>query len=723
MKNWKIVVLALSLGLLTLAAFLPSLPFGFQVYDDDLYAFNNPAVRSGLSWPGLGYALTTRDGAGWMPLTWLSLMLNTQLLGAAPWGYRLVNLLLHAGSVSLLFLALRRMTGSAGASVFVAACFAIHPLRIESVVWIAERKDVLSMFFGLLAIWLYAGYAEAPSRRRMAGVAVAMALSLLAKATFVTLPVLLLLLDYWPLGRGGQRTEYGIRNADYGRRKKESWGLLVAEKAPLWVLGILFSVIALAAQAGGRSSAALRAPLDVWVLRILISHLFYLSKLLWPSALTVIYPGYAGVSLVGGVLAVGILGLFTWAAVRNADRYPYFLMGWCWYVVALLPVSGLVPVGHAWIANRYAYLPTIGILVLAAWLVRDVLRERRWRKLAPFLAVAVLAGYGTAFARALPYWRNSVVLFQRAVQLMPRSHAAWNNLGVALDRAGYKDDAVIAFARALQLAPNHISALVNLGALSLARKDHQTAFDLLAYALSLEPENPVIINSMGVALMGLERPEEAVRHFRKAAALEPRLLDARFNLGMALLAQGEAQAAEDEFRYVISRQPGHHAAQFQLASLLLPRGDAAGAVAALESAVQRAPTRVDYLNAYAHALAAAGRCVDAETAYRQALALAPESASTQNNLAWLLATARDAACRKPAEALDLAERASRSTGSGNASVLDTLAAAHAATGNRAKAVENARKALALASKSGDTKLIAAIRTRLDTYRRGGSWVE
>jgi protein O-mannosyl-transferase len=502
------VAALLTAGTLLLYARVAS--FGFLHVDDDRYVTDNPWVRRGLSWDGLAWAATTLDVSNWHPLTWLSHMLDVQLFGLAPGAHHLVSAVLHAVNVGLLFLALLRMTGATGRSAFVAAVFAAHPLHVESVAWVSERKDLLSTLFGLLMLLAYASYAARPAWRRYALVVACHAASLLAKPMWVTAPFLLLLLDAWPLGRWSRSPPGPDHPAVPGI---SSAARLVAEKLPLLALSAVSCVMTVIAQGRGGSVVGAELGLGARVANALVSYVRYLGKAFWPSSLAAFYPHPAhGLTWAQVSAAAGLLAVITWVALRAWRAAPWLAVGWLWFLGTLVPVIGLVQVGMQAMADRYMYLPLVGLAVAVAW------EGERWarragaaRALAPaaVLMVAVLAGLAW---RQLGFWSDQVNLFRHAVEVTgPNPRAR------------------------LFLAQGHLAA----GAYAEAAAQ-------LAEATRLDPGDPRARKNYGYALFRLGQVDEAIAQLRAAVALDPDYAEAHGNLAIAYGRKGWTDLAMRE---------------------------------------------------------------------------------------------------------------------------------------------------------------------------------
>jgi tetratricopeptide (TPR) repeat protein len=443
----RFLLAALAIGIAAIAVYLPALGNQFVNLDDTQYVSENPMVSGGLTLPAVRWAFTTGHASNWHPLTWISHQLDVELFALQPAGHHLTNLLLHAAASVSLFVLVAGLTGRFGVAVFTAALFAVHPLHVESVGWIAERKDVLSGLLWILATGAYLWYRRRPALPRYLLVLLLFAAALLAKQMPVTFPLLLLLLDWWPLGCFDP-----ARRGAAGRLRP-----LLIEKIPFALLAAAAAVIVYQVQRHfGAMGTLNQYPLDVRLANAAVSYLWYLGKTLWPSALAVIYqhrgsalPWWQG--LAAGALAVAL----TLAALRSARRAPYLLAGWLWYLVSLLPAIGLVQVGEQARADRYVYVPVIGVFLLAGMTVSQVVaRQPRLARLATALGAAALLAFALAATAQLSYWRDGVTLFRHAVAVSPESGFANNMLGEALGRAGQTAEAATYIAKGVELDPS-----------------------------------------------------------------------------------------------------------------------------------------------------------------------------------------------------------------------------------------------------------------------------
>ena len=620
------VTLAVGLAALTAAAFAPVLGNGFITYDDNEYVTDNLRVLDGLSLDNLRWALTTFDNFNWHPLTWLSHMADVELFGPRPWGHHLTSLLLHACSTVLLFLVLRGMTGAAGRSALVAALFAVHPLHVQSVAWVAERKDVLSGLFWFLAIGAYLRYVRAPSPWRSVPVAVLFAFGLAAKAMVVTLPAVLLLLDYWPLGRIGRR--------DWARDLRPR----CAEKAPLLLLAAAGGALVFAAQHRGEAVASFKAfPLDTRLWNAFHSYIRYLAKALAPLQLSVFYP-HPGreLSAATGVASFLALAAITALIFRASRRRGYLLTGWLWYLVTLLPVIGLIQVGPQAMADRYTYLPLVGLFILFAWSGAEA---GSGRIRTPVLATAATAGVlvlaGLTWRETL-FWRDSLTLAEHSAAATGYNSVLLSIKGTFLSRTGRFEEAIPVLQEAVALEPGGPYNQYNLAS-TLARAGRAEEA-VRHYRLSLEnsPGDAEAHLALGVLLAELGRTPEAFEHLRTSARLAPDHHVAHRELSRALEKIGLVEEAREHARRAVVLAPGEPRNQMRLGLLLAGQGKLDEALAAFQQAAELDPSRADawYNIGRVHDLR--GDRVRAAEFYRRSLTLEPASAQGHVSLGAVL---------------------------------------------------------------------------------------
>jgi protein O-mannosyl-transferase len=567
------------LALATLAVYAPVWHHGFLDYDDSGYVSANPRVLAGLTWHSLAWAFNIGYEFNWHPLTWVSHMLDVEVYGLNAGAHHLTNLLLHMVNTILLFEVLRRMTGALGRSAFVAGLFAVHPLHVESVAWIAERKDVLSTLFWMLTLGAYVRYVREARLRRYWIVLLTFALALMAKPMVVTLPFVLLLLDYWPL-----------RRLELGSTQRSSWGNLVWEKWPLFALAAASSIVTLVAQQRGGAVAGLsRVPLDLRLENAMVSYVTYIFKMFWPARLAVFYPYSppSGWWVIGSMLILlGVSAVAIWAA----RRHPYLLVGWLWYLGTLVPVIGLVQVGDQPRADRYTYIPLIGLFIMIAWGASHLLSGWSHRPILLPAALIVIAVCSITAHGQVQYWGNSYSLWTRALQVTEGNYLAHNNLGLVLADQGRVDEAVAHYTEALRAKPG--------------------------YALAH--------NNLGIALVRQGKIEEAMVHYKEALRINPDYADAHNNLGNALAKQGNSGAAMAQYFEAARIKPDLAEPHNNLGIALASQGRFDEAVAEYSEAIRLRPDYVDAHNNLGVALARQGRLQEAIAHYREALRIRPD---------------------------------------------------------------------------------------------------
>jgi tetratricopeptide (TPR) repeat protein len=571
---------ALLLALLVLAVYAGARGLGFVNFDDDGYVTGNYRVRAGLSLAGARWALTTFQQGNWHPLTWLSHMLDVQLFGLAAGAHHLVSVGLHAANTVLLFLLLQALTGLRWRSAAVAALFAVHPLHVESVAWVAERKDVLSTLLALLALGAYLRHLRAPSGWRLAPAAALYALGLAAKPMLVTLPLLMLLLDWWPLGRVRIPGPPGVA------------GAALREKIPFFCLAGASGVVTLLAQHRGGTVVPLGdTPAGARLANAFLAIARYLGKVLWPAGLAVFYPHPEGGVSPGAAAAAALLvAAVTAVALRAARRAPWLVFGWLWFLVGLAPVIGIVQVGSQALADRYAYLPLAGLLVLLAWgasAAGSRVGVPRWALALGLLAA--LAASSVAAARQVSVWRDSATLFAHAVAVTEDNWLAQDKLAEALDDEGRAAEAVPRYEEALRLRPGFAQAHVNLGgdlAVAGRRRDARWHFE---EALRLDPDSAEAHNGLGVVLGSLGMAAEAARHFEAALAARPEYPSALLNLGVNRLQAGDPDGAIRLYREVLRLEPGSAEARNNLGRAYETQGRRTEALAEYREALRLRP--------------------------------------------------------------------------------------------------------------------------------------
>jgi protein O-mannosyl-transferase len=537
-KRW----ICATLAVLAVLPYLQTLRYGFVNFDDGTYVAENGLVQEGLTWSNLAWAWTTMSAGNWHPLTWLSHMLDCQIFGLRPGSHHLVNALFHGANTAVLFAVLRAMTGMAWRSALVAALFAVHPLHVESVAWISERKDVLSTFFGLWTIWAYVRYAGRPSAVRYGLVVCFFALSLFSKPMLVTLPFVLLLLDVWPLKRFWIESRLQIQSPTLGR--------LFLEKLPLLAMSAASVVVTLKAQHG----AGAVVPIDILPLsqrlpNAIIAYVGYLNKAFWPVNLAVIYPLHLATSAAITALAILVLAGITIAVGLLSRKRPWLAVGWFWFVGTLVPVIGLVQVGDQSMADRYTYFPLIGVFIMIAWgLPAELFASTHRSPVAAVVVALTLTALAAMTFRQIQVWKDTTTLFDHAMKVTEGNITAHNALAVASMQQGDLIGARHHVEKALQINSNYAAARYTLGMVMLKQGDLANAKEQFNRALQTSQQGPMtamIWNGLGAANLNLGRTDEGISNYRHALELNPSYADAFTNLGNALLAQGKfAEAIE-----------------------------------------------------------------------------------------------------------------------------------------------------------------------------------
>jgi len=562
-------LICFTLALSILAVYWQVTGHEFIDYDDNVYITDNPQVQLGLTSKSIGWAFTTTRSGNWHPLTWLSHMMDYELFGLNPQGHHLTSVFLHIINSILLFLALRWATSSVWPSALVAGLFAIHPLHVESVAWVAERKDVLSTFFWLLTMVAYIGYAKRPRRGTYMLVLVFFVLGLAAKPMLVTLPFVLMLLDYWPLGRFQVGRDCGSADNTTAEPSTERVPVseLIVEKLPMFVLSGIFSAIALWAQGRAGAMSGLEiVPLKWRIANALISYVAYLEKMFWPRNLAVFYPHPQDNLPIWLVVLAGLFLLILSAgAVRLASRYKYVIVGWLWYLGTLVPVIGLVQVGEQAMADRYTYVPLIGIYLAIAWGLADwgkeSLRRRTLLAVSVPLLLIVLALCTWQQARL---WRNSIYLFEHTIDVTTNNYVAHYTLGNALARRGNLAGALANYKEALRIKPDYAEAHNNLGNSLALQGNLAEAVAHYKESLRIDASQGKTQRNLGVVLDRQGKYEEAIRHYKEALRINPRDAQSHNNIGVTLAEQGKLEEAVVYFLQAVRIDPTFTEAQRNL---------------------------------------------------------------------------------------------------------------------------------------------------------------
>ena len=659
-------VLSSLLGLVTVAVFLPAIRPEFVNYDDPDYVTSNRHVLEGPTWANIQWAFTTGHASNWHPLTWISHMVDARLFGEIAAGHHYVNVLIHALNAGLLLWLLWRMTGSLGRSLLVAALFGLHPLRVESVAWVSERKDVLSTLFFLLTLLAYTTYVRIPTggiirpeskhekpevKPRKAktsppprttdvplppnylpwvwySLALGLfALGLMSKPMLVTVPFLLLLLDYWPLNR----IRFGLESGPFRQFLR-----LAVEKLPFLLLSVISSAVTFLVQReGGAVSTSIS--LDARLGNAVISYLRYLGKFVWPADLSVLYPhpGYwPSWQVIGAVLTLLVVSAL---AVWQMRKAPYLFTGWFWFLGMMIPVIGIVQVGIQSMADRYTYTTMIGVAVALVWTLGDLLSNReqvvRWTWI-PALGLLIVLSAVTV--RQIGYWRNSEALFRRAVEVTRNNYLAYNNLGFYLSNRGAVDEAIVNYRKSLEINPNYEDALNNMGHALASQRKFTEAIPFYEAALRVRPNHVEVHNNYGNALSEVGRVDDAIRHYEFALAQKPDHADAHNNLGIALAMKGQLDVAIGHFRDAIRFKPKYASAHSNLGNAYAVQGKREEAIREYQECLRLNPSDPQAHNNLGNVLAEQGNLTKAVEHYQQALKLNTANPEAHYNLALIL---------------------------------------------------------------------------------------
>jgi len=585
-------VILLGLAVITFGIYAQVIGHQFITLDDPTYIQENPMVNRGVTLAGLAWAFTTFHATNWHPLTWISHMIDCQLLGTNAGRHLLVNALIHVANTLLVFWFLLRTTHARWPSALVAALFALHPLHVESVAWASERKDTLSTFFGLLSLIAYVRYAEAPSISRYAWVAVTLAVGLLAKPMLVTWPFVMLLLDYWPLSRfkrpGVERHQGSASHSEAATATAR----LVWEKLPLFALAAVSVIITFLAQShGGAVRTFAAAPVVFRLSNALVSYSKYLLLTFWPHDLAVYYAlaptGIPAWQIIGAALL--LIGITTLCLFQRGIR-PYLIVGWLWFLGTLVPVIGLVQVGGQTMADRYFYIPSVGLFIALVFGLADVAKS--WR-FAPSLSAGIAGGalviLATLTNAQIQRWRDSLTLFEHTLAVTPPNLHIEHNLGLAMGASGRYEKAAAHFEKALQIAPDFYDGLVGMGVTRMNQSRLPEAIEYFQTAIRLQPDKPTAHVQLGRALWKQNRDEAALEEMGRASELAPKDADIRADFALALELVGRIPEAIEQFHEALRMNPNDAEAHANLGLALLASGKSRESIPEFEMALRLKP--------------------------------------------------------------------------------------------------------------------------------------
>jgi protein O-mannosyl-transferase len=733
--------------------------FEFTNYDDWEVVAKNPVVKQGLTPPGVIWAFTTHYYDYWHPVAWLSHMLDVQLFGSRAGMHHLSSLFIHLLNVGLVLVVFWRLTGAWGKSFFVAALFALHPLNVDSVAWIAERKNLVSTTFWLLTMWAYVAYVERVSAKRYMLTLGLFAVGLMAKPMLITLPFAFLLLDYWPLRRfararlGEPRDGGSDAISQKVAHVPAPISRLLLEKIPFLLLAVASMLITYGtAHAKGFVVSTELFPLHARMLSVPVAYAAYFLKTLWPLRLAVFYP-HPGFWPLWKVAGSSVLLLALSLAILAHHRRPYLLVGWLWFLGTLVPVIGFIQTGQQYMADRWTYVPDLGLFWILVWGAADLTELGAVRQsVVRAGGVAVLVVCAVLTLLQARHWRNTVTLFSHALAVTQNNHVAHYNLGLELMSQGKVEEPLHHFAEATRIRPDYADAYNNRGLILASLGRWQEATNQFIRAIQAKPDYSKAHNNLGYALFSVGNPREATNQFFRALTLNSTNANTWYNIGQALahlghpdqaisyyqqalrlapddpathnwmgkalVIQGKQAEAIVHFREALRLQGDYEDAHFNLGVALMAQGQFTDAFAHLAEAVRLNPSRPEGRWRLAEALLSLGHIRESLAEHREALRRNPDLVGALNNLAWLLATYPIDQFRDGSEARELAEHACSLTGRQNPTVLGTLAAAYAEAGQFEKAATTAEEASRLAEKLGQQDLAATNRILLELYRQG-----
>jgi tetratricopeptide (TPR) repeat protein len=657
-----VFLIYVALALATVVAFEPVRHNEFVNYDDDEYVAENPDVAGGVSRESVVWAFKPHVG-NWHPLTWLSHMLDCELFGLEPLGHHLTNLLFHIVNTLLLFYVLKRMTGSVLPSGFVAALFALHPVHVESVAWVAERKDVLSGFFWMLTMAAYIRYAERPGIGRYVPVLLFFGLGLMAKPMLVTLPFVLILLNYWPLDRFRKFTVYR----------------LIGEMIPLFVLMVASGVNTFRVQqSAGAMGPGLKFPLSIHISNAFTCYLGYILKMVYPVSLAPLYPHPGGsLPIWQAIVSVCVLVIITAVVIYMARRRRYLAVGWLWYLGTLVPVIGLVQVGVQAMADRYTYLPSIGFFIMVAWCADELFARWQYRKVVLGTSViVVLVVLLMCTRRQVRYWQNDFTLFGHTLAVTENNFIMQNNYGNSLLEDDQFEEAIAYFDEALRINPGYAKALKNKGRALLELGDIDEAIECFTGVLHIRGDWPEVYHNLGLAYAEQDKHELAIKNYNKALQLKPEYPNVLNNLGASLKKQGRIDEAIKRWEKALAFEPDHPNAHFNMGLEKAKRGKYDDAISHFKQALQAKP---DWPEVYYNIGAVYYRQGKLDLAVEhcsEAVRLKPDYLKANTNLAQGL--------------FEL--------------------------GKISQAIEAAEKALELAESAGEAEMVEELQNRLRIYR-------
>jgi len=624
-RHQKILTIYLLLILTILVTYWQVKNFNFVGFDDELYITENSHIQAGLTIEGIVWAFETFRAGNWHPLTWLSHMLDCELYGLNPMGHHWTSLQIHIINTLLLFFMFQKMTGAIWRSAFVAALFALHPLHVESVAWLAERKDVLSTFFGMLTILAYIRYVKKRNLFRYSLIFIFLSLGLMAKPMLVTMPFVLLLLDFWPL----ERLKY------YSSDQSSKTFSLIYEKIPLFIPVAISSVLTILAQKEAEALYTFEAlPVTTRIANAFVSYASYIIKTIWPQKLAIFYPHPFGMlsswNIFGSVLLIAGLSFL---AIRMLNQYKYMAVGWFWYLGTLIPVIGLIQVGAQSMADRYTYIPLTGLFIMLAWGISDLLKKWHYRKtVLAVCTIILLFTFSTRSYFQIRHWENSAAVFKNAIQTTKNNWLAYRELGLALMRDDKLDDAVFYYKKALQIRPKYLTALDNLGMTLYRLEKFEEALFYYSKALKIDPKNAGIHNNTANILTALGKLEEAIKHYKKAVLIDSEFADAHYNLANVLAVQGQLDKAVLYYESAIKKNSEYSDAYYNLGCILFRQKKYKEALVNFTQVIKINPDYKQAYNQIGIILLQRGKIKKAEKFFSKAVQIDSDYKDAINNL-------------------------------------------------------------------------------------------
>ena len=715
------ILICLFLVIATLATYWQVMNYPFVNFDDYSYILNNHFVQKGFTWEGIFWAFSFKSLTYWHPVVWLSHMLDYHIYGLIPGMHHTVSLILHIANSLLVFMVLKQMTGALWRSATVAALFALHPINVESVAWVAERKNVLSAFFWMLTMLTYIYYSKQPSFYRYITTNLLFVLGLMAKPVLVTLPFVFLLLDYWPLQRlrfGKNKTiQPGVSISGF---QESSVFRLILEKIPFIVFSAASVYISsLAFQHNKMIISTESVPIKLRIFNALVSYISYIKKMIWPDNLAIYYPYPDALPLwqiTGATLIlIGITILVIWMLKTK----PYFAIGWFWYIGTMAPVIGFAQAG-LWpaMADRYAYVPLIGLYILIAWGARDIASTLHYKKILPAVIAVILMIFAITTWRQEQYWSSSVALFEHALDVTGmKNYIAHYKLGDALAEEGRNAEAIEHYHEALQTKSKYWPGIyLNLGVALMSVNKIDESIDNFSRALQIKPDFAEAHNNMGIAFEKHGKFTEAVSHYREALRIKPYYAEAHNNMGVVLEKQGNFSEAIKHYFEALKTNPKYASAHNNLGNAMAKQGNFKAAVYHYQEALRINPKYAEACYNLGKIYVNRNKIGKGIFFYKKAIELNSEMPQVLYSLSWLLASHEDEKFRNGKEALVLAKELCKITRNAQPRALDALAAAYAETGKFDIAVLTAQKGIALAKHQGLEELVLELRKRLELYK-------